>query len=103
MDAYTIPYLGGTLPACTFTKNGETFISWNTKADGTGTSYENLAEVPGDESLTLYAIFAYTENVAYVDATGSAATAERCCKLDDEKNILPDGCYFAEDEIDFSE
>ncbi|MFI3229653.1 MAG: leucine-rich repeat protein, partial [Bacillota bacterium] len=44
----------------TFTKTGYTFVSWNTSADGTGTSYtdsqsiENLTSI-NDESITLYA------------------------------------------------
>ena len=42
---------------CGFTYQGKTFVSWNTKADGSGTTY-----VPGDKfyikgDVTLYAIW----------------------------------------------
>ena len=37
---------------------GESFIEWNTEADGSGTSYEPGASVPSD--VTLYAIWAKT-------------------------------------------
>lgn len=43
------------LTANTFTRDGYTFAGWNTKADGTGTAYADLAEVEVTEDLTLYA------------------------------------------------
>ena len=53
-----------------FTKAGYTFVSWNTKADGTGTSYtkgqvldEHLAT--NGETVTLYAIWTANTNTAY--------------------------------------
>ena len=49
----------GTLPACTMTREGYIFVGWNTKADGTGTSYIDHATILATESfkglLTLYA------------------------------------------------
>ena len=48
------------LPANQFTRNGYTFVSWNTKEDGTGLSYGDKEEIvlKGTESLTLYAVWA---------------------------------------------
>lgn len=48
------------LPANTFVKNGYVFAGWNTKADGTGKSYANKAEVKNlayteGKIVTLYA------------------------------------------------
>ena len=43
------------LTANAFTRDGYTFAGWNTKADGTGTAYADLAEVEVTEDLTLYA------------------------------------------------
>lgn len=45
------------VPKCGFTYSGKTFVSWNTKKDGTGTTY-----MPGDKfyissNITLYAIW----------------------------------------------
>jgi hypothetical protein len=43
-----------TLPTNTFT-NSTSFTSWNTKVDGTGTTYPNEASVIVSKNLTLYA------------------------------------------------
>ena len=48
-----------TLTTNTFTKEGYTFVGWNTKANGTGTAYLNNASVTNlktyNETITLYA------------------------------------------------
>ena len=103
MEDWISPYFGGNLPACTFTKAGETFIQWNTEADGSGTAYADMAMVPGDEPLTLYAIFAKTEDVAYVDAAGETQTANGCIVLNNEKIALREGTYFAGEDITFTD
>lgn len=48
------------LPANQFTRNGYTFKGWNTKANGTGTTFENEAEIinlisKNNKTVTLYA------------------------------------------------
>ena len=61
MDPVTATYDGETvLPAGTFRKAGYPFSGWNTKADGTGTSYSDQSTVmnltsKADETVTLYA------------------------------------------------
>jgi uncharacterized repeat protein (TIGR02543 family) len=71
-----------TLPACTFTGNfGMVFTEWNTKADGSGTSYADGATVtnlasPG-ETVTLYAQWAMPQLNAYTihfNANGGTGT-----------------------------
>jgi uncharacterized repeat protein (TIGR02543 family) len=49
-----------TLPTNTFIKNGYVFNGWNTKKDGSGTSYKDMAEVKdlvaqSGQTVTLYA------------------------------------------------
>lgn len=44
-----------TLTPNTFTRTGYTFTGWNTKADGTGTSYSDKQSITPTENLTLYA------------------------------------------------
>ena len=44
-----------TLTANAFTRTGWTFIGWNTKSDGSGTSYTNKQSITPTENLTLYA------------------------------------------------
>lgn len=57
----------------TFEKNGYTFKEWNTKADGTGTSYADEQMIALTDNMTLYAIwvksFDYTINNYDVDET----------------------------------
>ena len=43
------------LPTNTFTKDGYAFVGWNTKADGSGTTYTNLANISLTANTTLYA------------------------------------------------
>ena len=53
-----------TAPENTFERIGYSFVKWNTKADGTGTSYNELADIKnvstGDD-VTLYAIWVQNE------------------------------------------
>lgn len=58
MDKQLIPYGEETsLNKNTFTKTGYTFKEWNTKADGTGTSYKDEEKITITENITLYAIW----------------------------------------------
>lgn len=50
------------LPSCKLRRNGYTFVGWNTKKDGTGTMFENMASVVNlstkrGEKVYLYAIW----------------------------------------------
>ncbi|MBQ4535633.1 MAG: InlB B-repeat-containing protein [Clostridia bacterium] len=53
------------LPTNTFTKDGYAFVGWNTKADGSGTTYTNLANISLTADTTLYAVW----EVIYYDVT----------------------------------
>ena len=49
---YGVPFFRGTLPPCPFYRDGGwTFIGWNTKADGTGTWYDDCGSFATDETL----------------------------------------------------
>lgn len=61
MNKQTISYGEETaLNKNTFTKTGYTFKEWNTKADGTGTSYKDGGKITITENITLYAIWEET-------------------------------------------
>ena len=56
------------------TRNGFTFSKWNTKSDGTGTSYNSGATYSTDADLTLYAIWTpWTHTVAFNINGGSGS------------------------------
>lgn len=66
-----------------FTKTGYHFVSWNTKSDGTGTSYtdkQSVTNIAGtNASVTLYAIWeanSYTVVFNNNDGTGVTSTQE---------------------------
>lgn len=64
MDKQLIPYGEKTvLNKNVFTKTGYTFKEWNTKADGTGTSYKDGEKITITDDITLYAI--WEENFSY--------------------------------------
>jgi hypothetical protein len=45
------------LPANTFTRRAYQFLEWNTKADGSGTKYEEGANINIEEDISLYVIW----------------------------------------------
>ena len=73
-----------------FTKTGYSFKSWNTKSDGTGTSYNNSAEVKNLTStngttITLYAQWtpnSYIINYDNNDADGTETMTNTTCTYD---------------------
>jgi len=72
MDKQTFTYnVTSNLSDVKFTKSGHIFKEWNTKADGTGTSYTNKQAIKISSDTTLYAIWeegkGYTINKYSVD------------------------------------
>ena len=63
-----------TLPENTFTHRGYSFAGWNTKPDGSGTAYEDKAEISNiTASITLYAQWTLdTYTITYEYAGGTA-------------------------------
>ena len=61
------------LSSNTFTREGYTFIGWNTKADGTGTGYADGATVKFDADTTLYAQWTRKPVITF-DANGGKGT-----------------------------
>ena len=67
-----------TLSSAIPTWTGHTFVKWNTKADGTGTSYNPGATYTANAAVTLYAIWsAITYTVSYNANGGSGAPANQ--------------------------
>ena len=58
----------------TFTKTGYTFTGWNTKADGTGTSYTDEQSVSLSNNLTLYAQWEINKYTVTFNANGGTGT-----------------------------
>lgn len=84
------------LPAIAFKKTGYKFVSWNTKADGNGTSYKDLASVKNlsassGATVTLYAIWApKTYNISFNGNGATSGTMETISKVSyDSRYTLP--------------
>ena len=62
-----------TLRANSFTRSSYKFVKWNTKANGSGTSYNDKQSVTLSSNLTLYAVWEeiipYVINTYTVDET----------------------------------
>ena len=56
----------------TFTREGYTFLGWNTKADGTGTSYEDKAEFSLSDAEAGATITLYAQWIEVVTLTAKA-------------------------------
>lgn len=73
----TIESSSSTVSSMGFTYDGAIFISWNTNADGTGTSYSNGSTVSASagDPITLYAQWGYTVNLSFSSNASSTLTA----------------------------
>lgn len=60
-----------TIKACAFTREGYTFVGWNSRADGTGSTYSAGEEINPGRDFTLYAMWVAdeTEAINSVDMT----------------------------------
>ena len=64
----------GKVPECPFSWDGHVFAGWNTKQDGSGTSYEEGDAVPQDKDHTLYAQWSFDLTLEANDGTGTKTT-----------------------------
>lgn len=65
------------LPVCTFTREGFAFSGWNTKADGSGTTYADKGYCTPKEDMTLYAQWGTPKaSVTTTSGTTSYATLD---------------------------
>lgn len=77
-----------------FTRKGYKFLEWNTNADGTGTKYENGANISTEEDITLYAIWKGPSTVAEAKEAGIVLSTTQNTTLTDNYGnqvILPAG------------
>ena len=81
------------LPANKFTQEYYEFKEWNTKPDGTGISYSDLAEIPAmndKDELTLYAQWWGKERIVTFDADGGEVSPkEKIVRIRSEYGELP--------------
>ena len=97
-----------TLPDCAFTRDGYYFSGWNTKADGSGSSFKDGAKVKVKANVTLYAQWeegseptttvtvTFDKNASDAKGTMAPFTAEK-----GESVNLP-ACAFTRDGYHFS-
>ena len=77
----------------TFTKSNYSFKEWNTKADGSGTKYQNKEsinlELQRDESITLYAIWEIDKFTVTFDSNGGSAVHSKIINYGSAIGNLP--------------
>ena len=74
----------------TFTKTGYSFSSWNTKPDGTGTSYTDEQIVTKVEDMTLYAQWtANNYNIVFNSNGGTGTMSKQTIAYDTTANLKP--------------
>ncbi|MBQ8228573.1 MAG: InlB B-repeat-containing protein [Clostridia bacterium] len=79
-----------TLSSAVPSKSGYTFISWNTKADGTGTSYASGDNYSFDASLTLYAQWKSDSCTVMFNANGGVcSTSSKVVNVGSTYGTLP--------------
>ncbi len=71
-----------------FTKQASVFSTWNTKADGSGTSYKDKASIITDKSFTLYAQWKPGYTITF-DANGGEGTMDSLTLVSGEETELP--------------
>ena len=80
------------LIANSFTRTGYAFTGWNTKADGTGTSYSDKQSITPTDNLTLYA--QWEETVEYITisfiANGGSGSMQSVSVAKGSSTTLPD-------------
>ncbi len=58
----------------TFTKEGSKFISWNTKTDGSGTTYKEVSKIKVTKNVTLYAQWEDSVHTLSIKYNGNGGT-----------------------------
>lgn len=78
-----------TLRSNGFTRTGYTFTGWNTKADGTGTSYAAGASYSTNAAMTLYAQWELITFTVGLDSNGGEGSMEPLTKIYGTSLTLP--------------
>ena len=75
------------------TRTGYTFVAWNTKADGTGTTYPSGAVYKGNGALNLYAQWSPIQYTIVFDGNGHTAgsTASMTMRYEESKSLTENG------------
>ena len=78
------------------TKEGYTFKSWNTKSDGSGTTYASGGNYTGNAALTLYAIWTPNQYSVKFNANGGTGSMnDQVMTYDAESNLTANAFTWA--------
>ena len=94
MENQTITYDEATkLTKNAYTKEGYTFVSWNTEPDGTGTSYsdeESVKNLATSGNVTLFAQYEINSYVVTFDTKGGTSVSTRVKNYNEAVGDLPE-------------
>lgn len=98
MDQQTFEHtISEKINANTFTRVGYTFSGWNTKADGTGTSYtdqQSVVDITSNvETITLYAQWSPNNYTVKFDANGGSGTMTNQTLTYDKEQTLSENKF----------
>ena len=85
------------LPECSFTKDKYTFIGWNTKADGSGKSYEDGETVSFTEDTILYAQWKLVPNYVVIIPDGDNISIDPVTRVGTARIGVDTGSVIPED------
>ncbi len=88
-----------TLKSNEFTKEGYTFIGWNTKENGTGITYQDKAKVKNlvpSGNITLYAMWSVNTYTIIFNSNGGEGTMSNLEMTYDEEKTLPPNAFTKE-------
>ena len=93
MEDVTTSASSDTLPACRYTRYGYIFRGWVTDLSHETPDYDDQAEVPTDENLTLYALWEPQLYIVHFDANGGLGSMSDIYGIYNEPLTLPKSTF----------
>lgn len=93
MESAAITASSDTLPACEYSRYGYIFRGWVTDLSHDTPDYDDQAEVPTDQSLTLYALWEPQLYIVHFDANGGLGSMSDIYGIYNKEETLPKSTF----------